>query len=53
MTDAKAKMTLADGTSQTLDMKAREAQWSEAQKHLPENVSDKPFELVLVELKKM
>jgi len=25
--------------------------WSEAGKHLPENLGDKPFELIVVELK--
>jgi hypothetical protein len=31
--------------------KAGSVQWSEAGKHLPENLGDKPFELILGELK--
>ena len=32
-------------------MKAGSTQWEAGGKHLPENIGDKPFELVLVELK--
>ncbi len=32
-------------------VKAGTTQWGAAGKHLPENVGDKPFELILVELK--
>ena len=51
LTDGQSRFTMADGKTQDVPMKAGSVQWSEAGKHLPENVGDKPFELVLVELK--
>ena len=51
LTDHKNKMTLPDGTSQVMSGKAGEAQMTTAGQHLPENVGDKPMELILVELK--
>jgi quercetin dioxygenase-like cupin family protein len=52
LTDGNSKFTLPDGTTQTPEMKAHATLWTPAGKHLPENTGDKPFELVLVELKK-
>lgn len=46
LTDMRVKMTMPDGKS-----KAGEAQWVAAGTHLPENLSDKPIEGILVELK--
>ena len=51
LTDGKIKFTLADGTSQERDVKAGQSVWNPAGKHLPENMGDKPFEVVLIELK--
>jgi len=51
LTDSKVKMTLPDGTTAELVGKAGEAVWTPAGKHLPENLSEKPLELILVELK--
>lgn len=51
LTDGQAKFTTPDGKTQDAPVKAGVAQWTEAGKHLPENVGDKPFELILVELK--
>ncbi len=51
LTDSKVKMTLPDGTTAEAGGKAGEAIWTPAGKHLPENLSEKPFELILVELK--
>jgi len=51
LTDAKAKFTLPDGKSEEYSAKAKSTQWGAGETHLPENISDKPFELVLVELK--
>lgn len=51
LTDGKVKFGKPDGKSQDADVKAGTAQWSPGGKHLPENVGDKPFEVVLVELK--
>ena len=51
LTDGKIKFTLADGTSQERDVKAGQSVWNPAGKHLPENMGDKPFEVVLIEMK--
>ena len=51
LTDSNAKFTLPDGKTLSNDFKAGMVQWEAGGKHLPENVGDKPFELILVELK--
>lgn len=51
LTDGRGKFTLPDGNSMNAAMKAGTAEWRAGEKHLPENVGDKPFELILVELK--
>ena len=52
MTDGHVKFNLADGTSQDSDAKAHDAIWTPAGKHLPVNLTDKPMEVVIVELKR-
>jgi len=52
LTDGKIKFNLPDGNSKERNLKAGKAIWSPAQKHLPENLTDKPFEAILVEMKK-
>ena len=51
LTDGQSRFTMPDGKTQDAPVKAGSVQWSEAGEHLPENVGDKPFELILVELK--
>ena len=51
LTDQNGKFTLPDGKTQKVMQKAGSTIWSPAGKHLPENTGDKPFELILVELK--
>ncbi|HTG17301.1 MAG TPA: hypothetical protein VK747_18765 [Blastocatellia bacterium] len=51
LADAQTKFTLPDGSSTTAGPKAGEVQFSEAAKHLPENVGNTPVDAVLVELK--
>ena len=51
LTDLKGQFTLPDGQTIEQEGKAGEAVWTEAGQHLPENVTDQPFELILVELK--
>ena len=51
LTDGQIRFTLADGKTQDGAVKAGAVQWDAGGKHLPENVGDKPFELILVELK--
>jgi len=45
------RMTIPDGTSEDVPHEAGMAVWSDADEHLPENLSDEPLEVVLVELK--
>jgi quercetin dioxygenase-like cupin family protein len=52
LTDGKVKFAQPDGKSIDSVVKAGTVQFTPAGKHLPENVGDKPFEVVLVELKK-
>jgi len=51
LTDNTVRMTSPDGKSVEETGEAGVALWSDAGEHLPENLSDKPFELVLVEVK--
>jgi len=51
LTQNTTRMTLPDGTSQESTTKVGATDWSDAQQHLPENLSDEPLEVVLVELK--
>ena len=51
LTDITGQFRLPDGTTQKATGKAGQTLWTPAGKHEPENVGDKPFELVLVELK--
>lgn len=51
LTDAHVKFTLPGGKTQESHAKAGETSWAAAGKHLPENLSDKPLEGILVELK--
>ena len=49
--DAHMKMTTPDGKSVEATGKAHNSEWTPAGDHLPENLSDKPVDAVLVELK--
>jgi quercetin dioxygenase-like cupin family protein len=51
VTDINGKFTFPDGKTEDNTRKAGEALWTPATTHLPENTSDKPFEVILVELK--
>ena len=51
LTDLNGKFTFPDGKTENINSKAGEARWTPAITHLPENAGDKPFELILVELK--
>ena len=51
LTTNAVRMTLPDGTSSEVTGEAGATQWSDAEEHLPENLSDDPLEVVLVELK--
>jgi hypothetical protein len=49
--DLKGRFTLPDGKTQDVQVKAGTHQFDPGGKHLPENMGDEGFELVLVELK--
>ncbi len=51
LTDSHGKFTFPDGKSEVRDSKAGQARWASGETHLPENLGDKPEELILVELK--
>jgi len=51
LTDGKGTFTSPDGKTEPLNFKAGDPQYTPAVTHLPENTGDKPFDLILVELK--
>ena len=51
LTDQHARFSTPDGKRQEVHGKAGEAAWHPGGKHLPENISDKPLEAILVEIK--
>jgi hypothetical protein len=51
LSDSVVRMTNPDGTSADVPTEVGVAKWEDASEHLPENLSDKPLEVVLVELK--
>ena len=51
LSDLKGQFTLPDGQTVEEEGKAGEAVWTDAGPHLPQNITDQPFELILVELK--
>jgi quercetin dioxygenase-like cupin family protein len=52
LTDAHFKFTSPDGTTEDRRVKAGEVLSTPPGDHLPENLGDRPFELLLVELKR-
>ena len=51
LTDQHVRFGLPGGKSEVVDKKKGDVEWSKAGKHNPENLSDKPLELILVEFK--
>jgi quercetin dioxygenase-like cupin family protein len=51
VTDVNGKFTFPNGKTQDIASKAGETQWTPAGRHLPENTTDQPFEVIVVELK--
>ena len=51
LSQSNIRMTSPDGTTQDVSSEVGVAQWTDAQEHLPENLDDKPLEVVLIELK--
>lgn len=51
LTDSHAKVALPDGKTEERHRKAGEALWHAGEKHMVENIGDRPFEGIMVELK--
>jgi quercetin dioxygenase-like cupin family protein len=51
LTDNHGRFTFPDGRTEERNWKAGESMVMPAEEHLPENLSDHPLELVLIELK--
>jgi quercetin dioxygenase-like cupin family protein len=51
LTDGRIKMLLPNGKTAIVSAKAGDSAWTQAGVHTPTNLSDKPFDAVLVELK--
>jgi len=51
LTNGNIRMTDGNGKTQDMPAKAGQTMYTPAQVHLPENIGDAPFELILVELK--
>lgn len=51
LTDGKAKFTSPDGKTSEAAIKAGTVEYEAATTHLPENIGDKPLEVIVVELK--
>ena len=51
ITDCHARFTYPDGKTEEINAKAGDVRHFPAFEHLPENLSDKPFEVIGVELK--
>ncbi len=50
-TDGRVKFTYPNGKTEERDMKAGQALWTPATRHLPENLTDNDMEVILVEFK--
>jgi quercetin dioxygenase-like cupin family protein len=51
LTDGLVRFATPDGKSQDVTVKAHTTQWDPGGAHLPANMGDKPFSVMLVELK--
>lgn len=49
--EAHVRFTMPDGKTEDSHKKTGDVQWTAAGKHNPENLSDKPLEVILVEFK--
>lgn len=51
LNDLSGRFTMPDGTTEDRQVKAGTVGWSDATTHQPENLGDKPFQVIQVELK--
>jgi quercetin dioxygenase-like cupin family protein len=52
LTDGTSRMTTPDGKSQDIPFKSGGTVWADAGSHLPQNTGSKPFQVIVVELKR-
>jgi mannose-6-phosphate isomerase-like protein (cupin superfamily) len=51
LTDAKGQFNFPGGKTQSFSVKAGDSQYAPANTHLPENTSDEPMDVIVIELK--
>lgn len=51
LSDTSVRMHLPNGTSVDVATETGDTQWADAEEHQPENLSDEPLEVILVEVK--
>ncbi|GAB4378982.1 MAG: hypothetical protein Kow0042_27930 [Calditrichia bacterium] len=51
MTDSQVQFTLPNGKTVSAEGKKGQVTWDKGGKHLPQNIGDKPMEVILVEMK--
>ncbi len=51
LSDCDGRFTFPDGRTEAIQAKAGQAVWTDSTEHLPENLSDQPLDLILLELK--
>jgi len=51
LTETNTRMTFPDGTSGEITTEIGTTEWHDGEEHLPENLSEHPLELLLVEVK--
>jgi uncharacterized RmlC-like cupin family protein len=51
LTDQHVRFTYPDGNTKEIELKAGQTKWLDTFTHQPENLSDEPFEMILVEVK--
>ena len=51
LTDDRVRMNYPDGSSEIVTAQAGDTGWAPAVEHLPENLTDEPVEVILVEVK--
>jgi quercetin dioxygenase-like cupin family protein len=51
LSNGKVRFTLPDGSAVEATQEVGSIEWADAEEHLPENLTDQPLEVLLVELK--
>jgi quercetin dioxygenase-like cupin family protein len=51
LSDGTGKFTFPDGKTQEMNLESGKVIWTDAITHQPENIGDKPFEVIQIEMK--